>query len=142
LIAIQKYGAGLGSSTSWRMDHAVEKFEDAYQMAPDVPYFAARVHAIRFTAATGRAYTDERRPRFDEAARWWKKAIPYYREHAPWALEPGSLDTQVQEYPETSTQRRGDLRHTTDYMKGRDRNSPCPCGSGKKFKKCCGRSTA
>lgn len=25
-------------------------------------------------------------------------------------------------------------------MKGRDRNKPCPCGSGKKFKHCCGRS--
>jgi hypothetical protein len=24
-------------------------------------------------------------------------------------------------------------------MKGRDRNKPCFCGSGKKFKKCCGR---
>ena len=24
-------------------------------------------------------------------------------------------------------------------MKGRDRNRPCPCGSRKKFKKCCGR---
>jgi hypothetical protein len=24
-------------------------------------------------------------------------------------------------------------------MRGRDRNSPCSCGSGKKFKKCCGR---
>ena len=24
-------------------------------------------------------------------------------------------------------------------VKGRDRNKPCPCGSGKKFKKCCGR---
>ena len=23
-------------------------------------------------------------------------------------------------------------------MKGRDRNKPCPCGSGKKYKKCCG----
>jgi hypothetical protein len=23
-------------------------------------------------------------------------------------------------------------------MSGRDRNAPCPCGSGKKFKKCCG----
>ena len=23
-------------------------------------------------------------------------------------------------------------------MKGRDRNKPCPCGSGKKFKNCCG----
>lgn len=24
-------------------------------------------------------------------------------------------------------------------MKGRDRNKPCPCGSDKKFKNCCGR---
>lgn len=23
-------------------------------------------------------------------------------------------------------------------MKGRDRNQPCPCGSGFKYKKCCG----
>ena len=23
-------------------------------------------------------------------------------------------------------------------MKGRDRNAPCPCGSGKKYKRCCG----
>ena len=27
-------------------------------------------------------------------------------------------------------------------MRGRSRNSPCPCGSGKKFKKCCGRRRA
>ena len=25
-------------------------------------------------------------------------------------------------------------------MKGRDRNKPCPCGSGRKFKNCCGIS--
>ena len=25
-------------------------------------------------------------------------------------------------------------------MRGRDRNKPCPCGSGKKLKKCCGKS--
>ena len=23
-------------------------------------------------------------------------------------------------------------------LKGKDRNKPCPCGSGKKYKKCCG----
>ena len=27
---------------------------------------------------------------------------------------------------------------STKRMKGRDRNKPCPCGSGKKHKKCCG----
>ena len=26
-------------------------------------------------------------------------------------------------------------------MKGRDRNKPCPCGSGKKFKNCCGQNS-
>ena len=25
-------------------------------------------------------------------------------------------------------------------MNGNNRNKPCPCGSGKKFKKCCGKS--
>ncbi len=41
----------------------------------------------------------------------------------------------VQEYP--------DLTGTPDKrasrsMKGRDRNDPCPCGSGRKRKRCCG----
>ena len=30
---------------------------------------------------------------------------------------------------------------STSKIKGRDRNKPCPCGSGKKYKKCCGRPT-
>ena len=92
LVAVQKYGAGLGSPTSWRMDRAVEKFEEAYRVAPNDPYFAARVHAIRFTAAIALAHTDEGERRLDEAMGWWEKAKPYYREHAPWALEPGPLD--------------------------------------------------
>jgi uncharacterized protein YecA (UPF0149 family) len=31
-------------------------------------------------------------------------------------------------------------RSTSIKMKGRNRNAPCSCGSGKKFKKCCGGS--
>lgn len=27
-------------------------------------------------------------------------------------------------------------------MSGSDRNSPCPCGSGRKFKRCCGAPQA
>lgn len=38
-----------------------------------------------------------------------------------------------QEYPELVRQRIP--------MKNKDANKPCPCGSGKKFKKCCGRRT-
>ena len=32
-----------------------------------------------------------------------------------------------------------ELERSTGTMKGRDRNKPCFCGSGKKFKKCCGQ---
>lgn len=92
LIALRKYGAGFGSPTSWRMDRAAEKFEEAYAMQSNVPYFATRVQAIKFTAATAFAYADERERKFDEAADWWQKAKPYYREHAPWMLEPGPAD--------------------------------------------------
>ncbi|MEW6637151.1 MAG: hypothetical protein AB1425_10125 [Actinomycetota bacterium] len=87
LVAVHKYGAGFGSPSSWRMDRAVEKFEEAYAMDQRVPYFAARAQGIRFTAALAFGDTDEGRRRFDEAAGWWEKAKPYYREHAPWALE-------------------------------------------------------
>jgi SEC-C motif len=53
-----------------------------------------------------------------------------------------TFDERVQEYPEIQTQPRDDLHRTARSMKGRDRNSPCPCGSGKKLKKCCGSTTA
>jgi uncharacterized protein YecA (UPF0149 family) len=49
---------------------------------------------------------------------------------------------RVLEYPEVQPQPRNGRYRTTRNMKGRDRNSPCPCGSGKKFKKCCGSTTA
>lgn len=32
-----------------------------------------------------------------------------------------------------------DGKHKMISVKVPDRNSPCPCGSGKKYKKCCGR---
>lgn len=49
---------------------------------------------------------------------------------------------RVLEYPEVRTQPKDNLHRATRTMKGRDRNSPCPCGSGRKIKKCCGNSTA
>lgn len=42
--------------------------------------------------------------------------------------------TTTMEYPDTIPM--ADL----EGMKGFERNHPCPCGSGKKFKKCCGRN--
>jgi hypothetical protein len=92
LVAVHKYGAGAGSPTAWRLDRAAEKFETAYRMAPDVPYFAARVHGIKFTAAITLASTEDGERRLAEQAEWWEKAKPYYREHAPWALEPEPED--------------------------------------------------
>ncbi|MCP1268224.1 SEC-C metal-binding domain-containing protein [Aeromonas hydrophila] len=41
----------------------------------------------------------------------------------------------ISEFPERDSR----LRMNFDF-KGKDRNSPCICGSGKKIKKCCGRS--
>jgi SEC-C motif len=48
--------------------------------------------------------------------------------------------TTVREYP-YQPKRTQSASHTSSAspMKGRDRNKPCPCGSGKKFKKCCGK---
>lgn len=44
-----------------------------------------------------------------------------------------SFQSVEQEYPHVPVQ-------PIPPMKGRERNTPCPCGSGKKYKKCCGRS--
>ncbi len=38
----------------------------------------------------------------------------------------------IKEYPDSK------ISKITAGMKGNERNIPCPCGSGKKFKKCCG----
>ena len=49
-------------------------------------------------------------------------------------------------FPELTEERRKELykesRNSTTVVKGKKigRNDPCPCGSGKKYKKCCGRN--
>jgi len=40
----------------------------------------------------------------------------------------------VKEYPDATPS------DTVVGMRGNERNKPCPCKSGKKFKKCCGRT--
>lgn len=45
---------------------------------------------------------------------------------------------RVEEYPNPPDYIAGAARPGIPVMKGRNRNLPCPCGSGKKFKKCCG----
>lgn len=43
-----------------------------------------------------------------------------------------------QDYPDVPAVADGRRPVFTQEMKGRNRNDPCPCGSGRKFKKCCG----
>lgn len=51
-----------------------------------------------------------------------------------------SLKEEYQEHGLLSERQFGSSSYFgPEIMKGRDRNKPCPCGSGKKFKKCCGR---
>lgn len=51
--------------------------------------------------------------------------------------EVRSFSGKVSEYPEVAAESDASVAHVPA-MKGRDRNAPCPCGSGRKFKKCCG----
>lgn len=44
--------------------------------------------------------------------------------------------SSIEEYP--SSPASGKLSKVSSMMTGKNRNKPCPCGSGKKFKKCCG----
>ncbi len=55
---------------------------------------------------------------------------------------PTMKQTHFDEYPvidqKTSINQIPNRLISTGKLKGRDRNKPCPCGSGKKYKKCCG----
>ena len=49
------------------------------------------------------------------------------------------VDAKGLQYPTTPTPQPFTPSYRSKFeMKGRDRNKPCPCGSGKKYKKCCG----
>jgi hypothetical protein len=45
------------------------------------------------------------------------------------------IETKVKEYPDVIEPK---MQKKERIVKGRDRNIPCPCGSGRKYKKCCG----
>ncbi len=47
------------------------------------------------------------------------------------------VEYEYPEQPNTSVQ--APCGRSGNRMKGRDRNAPCPCGSGMKYKRCCGR---
>lgn len=84
-------------------------------------------------------------PFYDEA----RKAIP---DEEAWKYQPNAEDTEDKEYDKSvewlvKNSSKKDLKRMMKepqepYVRGVKigRNDPCPCGSGKKYKKCCGRN--
>ncbi len=50
------------------------------------------------------------------------------------------LEQPVQGQPDQQQEPEGEKSAPVQVIKGSGRNDPCPCGSGKKYKKCCGAS--
>ena len=73
-----------------------------------------------------RIWTDEDILRAEDAENWLKNLGMLGRRKMH--------TTIINEYPE------GENKFSRA-LKGRDRNKPCPCGSEKKYKKCCGAWT-
>ncbi len=90
---------------------ALKKLKREYQPIVDV------VKTLRTWAAF---QPDRRRP-------------PFTPDEAPRVAAPPLTETPLAEPPMSHP-----IRHTEPHV---GRNDPCPCGSGKKFKKCCARST-
>jgi hypothetical protein len=79
--------------------------------------------------------TDERRRMFDDTGELNPLFVPPAAEHSPSPLEEYYLDSLIDsDAPEIS----GETPIVRDAPKI-GRNDPCPCGSGKKYKKCCGK---
>lgn len=79
-----------------------------------------------------------------DASDWDEKAFAYAKEIHDEYIENGLLAERklsaenFREFPDVSTG--GVIFKQKINLKGRDRNKPCLCGSGKKLKHCCGSS--
>lgn len=73
----------------------------------------------------------ERRAELDELGRRYQAAKAAGRD--PLAKQRPKPKIKMQPVPDESMTIRRDTRRV-------GRNEPCPCGSGKKYKKCCGRN--
>lgn len=73
-----------------------------------------------------------------DAHTWTEEDENHATQTKQWLTENGLLverkmySKTVQEYPDPYNQQ------NVQRVKGKDRNKPCPCGSGSKHKKCCG----
>ncbi len=76
-------------------------------------------------------FSPEELARLKEVEKGWKKERAEARLRRPEPLE----DDPFERIPEPPLPRAGEFAASSTA----GRNDPCPCGSGKKFKKCCGR---
>ncbi len=58
---------------------------------------------------------------------------------APWLYELPQWDTRLTQEERKELYKKQKLSTTVINAQKVGRNDPCPCGSGKKYKKCCGR---
>ena len=124
-----------------RYDRTVEHLEDAMvAMAEMVDYRPEELPRWRETAEAERAHLLKR---LDEtgADDWngsdWDESDDEFDADEPYQGEPGApylppLPAALDPYPEPVAP----IRRTEAKV---GRNDPCPCGSGKKYKKCCGK---
>ena len=101
--------------------------------------FPNAAHIIGLATETG--FADERSEDFIylDASEWTEEENEEAKKIEQEFIDKGLLgkrkmySTSIQEYPDIEPENR------TVEMSGKDRNQPCPCNSGKKFKKCCGK---
>ena len=63
--------------------------------------------------------------------------IRFGTQHPNLPKEAQNLQTKIESIGEDDTAARGPKRRETEKVYP---NDPCPCGSGKKYKQCCGRT--
>jgi len=68
---------------------------------------------------------------------WLCEGNRRFLRHARGRLDQLAADVRLQRQTDAGLQHRDRIRNDPRYA-GVGRNDPCPCGSGKKFKKCCG----
>ena len=103
--------------------------------------FPEAQHIVGIATETGRGARGSEDAAYFDAQEWSDKDEKYAKEAENELKERGLLGTpkeirkKIKEYPYEKGQ-------ILDFhkSKGRSKNLPCICGSGRKFKKCCGAS--
>jgi uncharacterized protein YchJ len=73
-----------------------------------------------------------------DVSNWTKEDEDHAKKVERELIDKGLLGKQAMFRSSTNEYPDAQRRHVITGMKGSERNESCPCGSGKKFKKCCG----